>query len=644
MKICIVGGGLAGLASAISLSKKISEVENNDLEIVLVEQRDFSSRGATFGLALNGQAALHEICPMLLQELLLIGVKLPTGGYMLPWYRVRDGLLEHARQAKNVTILINTTLVSAVDQANEGVLVMLKETGAGDAASTCSTTEMIVDLVVGADGVHSTVRSIIGAPPAISSHTKCWRGALNDLPPDLSHVLDIPVAKMIKTDSGWFSIFNFNTSLTGFVSWVATSKNLDATTPLMTLEGIDNEDDLRMARGLLDASTQQELEFSTILSIIPLVTETGWGGKGTITMIGDAAHALRPASGLGGSLALEDAALLTRSILKHVTTGEGLEKVMREFEAMRFLRCKTIVDDQTRIAEAGYGKESRTLKWTPEYESWLFTGPNADPNPPANVYVEQVEEALAEKKTKNASKGKALSGPSFLSLVAIIIAQLLVAVQAQEQENPLTFNGGSLLAMAGNECVALAVDKRFGSGRQMVTIAPRHVWTPHSNLMLGFVGLEGDVRSLSDDLKLQVASKRNRSLGFDNDTAERRISPPALASITSHMLYRRRGYFVEPIVAGLLEKTRKPFLCAMDMIGAQSFSKSFVCSGAASKSLYGTAEALWKPQLEPEELAEVCGKAFQSALERDCLSGYGILVYLITKDGIIEYDLASRND
>jgi 20S proteasome alpha/beta subunit len=108
---------------------------------------------------------------------------------------------------------------------------------------------------------------------------------------------------------------------------------------------------------------------------------------------------------------------------------------------------------------------------------------------------------------------------------------------------------------------------RFGS-RQTIWVwsangnhAPRHVWSPHSNVMLGFVGLEGDVRSLSDDLKLQVASTRNRALGFDNDAAERRISPPALASITSHMLYYKRGNYVEPIVAGLLEKTRKPLLC-----------------------------------------------------------------------------------
>ena len=255
-------------------------------------------------------------------------------------------------------------------------------------------------------------------------------------------------------------------------------------------------------------------------------------------------------------------------------------------------------------------------------------------------------------------------------------------------------NGGSLMAMAGHECVALAVDKRFGSGPQMVNIAPRHVWAAHPNLMLAFSGLEGDVQSLAEELKMEVDAKRNRALGFsigglksvtdgrNNEMGDRRsrISPSALACLTSHVLYKKRGYYVEPLVVGLMEKTRKPFLCAMDMIGAQSFSDSFICSGAASTSLYGTAEALWKPNMKPKDLLECCGKVFQSgecmnnykdlcrkfdksqldiphqllffycyfrfskALERDCLSGYGILIYLISKDGIAEYDLASRND
>jgi len=41
----------------------------------------------------------------------------------------------------------------------------------------------------------------------------------------------------------------------------------------------------------------------------------------------------------------------------------------------------------------------------------------------------------------------------------------------------------------------------------------------------------------------------------------------------------------------------------------------------------------------------VCGRAFVSALERDCLSGYGAMIYLITADdGIWEFDLNFRND
>lgn len=246
----------------------------------------------------------------------------------------------------------------------------------------------------------------------------------------------------------------------------------------------------------------------------------------------------------------------------------------------------------------------------------------------------------------------------FVCFLSILLALSWQTCKAQQQQDPLSMNGGSLLGMAGHECVALAVDKRFGSGPQMVNIAPRHVWAPHSNLMLAFSGMEGDVQSLSEELKMEVDAKRNRALGFsigglktendeNNDELESkrsRISPSALACLTSHVLYQKRGYYVEPLVVGLTEKTRKPFLCAMDMIGAQSFSKSFICSGAASTSLYGTAEALWRPNMTQKELLECCGKVFQSALERDCLSGYGILIYLITKDGIAEYDLASRND
>jgi 20S proteasome subunit beta 3 len=226
---------------------------------------------------------------------------------------------------------------------------------------------------------------------------------------------------------------------------------------------------------------------------------------------------------------------------------------------------------------------------------------------------------------------------------------LLFASPISAQQDPTTLNGGSVLAMAGKDCVAVAVDKRFGSGPQMVNIAPRHVLTPHPQVMVAFTGLEGDIQSLSQDLSTEVTAKLGRALGFSLISSQKQngISPRAMASLTSHILYSRRQapYYVEPFVVGLSASPgARPFLCSMDMIGAKSHSESFVCGGAASKSLYGTAEALWRPDMEPEELAEICGKAFQSALERDCFSGYGAVVYVMTKKGIMEYDLASRND
>lgn len=290
----------------------------------------------------------------------------------------------------------------------------------------------------------------------------------------------------------------------------------------------------------------------------------------------------------------------------------------------------------------------------------------------------------------------------------VLVAALASAVTAQQRQDPLTMNGGSVLAMSGKECVAVAVDKRFGSGSSLIHIRQRPVLhLPDSTALVAFTGLEADVQSLRVELAAQVAHTYSRGLGFGGvssraagsaatssisrygSTAPRLgVSAKAVASVTSHVLYRRKRspYYVEPLIVGLepdgwfdpaakgivteggfggddgtdsrgseamdtprvpasMKRRRyRPYLCSMDLIGAKSESEAFVCAGTASQSMYGTAEALWEPDLTADELVAVCGTAFLSALERDCLSGYGATVYLLTPDGIIEYDLTGRSD
>lgn len=214
----------------------------------------------------------------------------------------------------------------------------------------------------------------------------------------------------------------------------------------------------------------------------------------------------------------------------------------------------------------------------------------------------------------------------------------------------------------------------------MVNISPRRVLVLHSRLMMSFTGLQGDVESVAQELSVQATklTGRGSSFGFGNKSMRSNyISPRAMSSLTSHVLYSRRSspYYVEPIIVGLEpihktkekldneNKTRKvndnqqqepqchdisprcrPFICTQDLIGAQSLSEDFCCVGVASSSMYGTAEAMWMPDMDPRTLGRVCGRAFLSALERDCLSGYGAVVYVLSENGVEMFELDSRDD
>lgn len=235
------------------------------------------------------------------------------------------------------------------------------------------------------------------------------------------------------------------------------------------------------------------------------------------------------------------------------------------------------------------------------------------------------------------------------NLLLLLLGLLLVYnVNTQESSSPLLMNGGSALAMAGKNSVAVAVDQRFASaamGHALLQVTKPPILLMSNNVLVASIGLQTDVQSLQQELA--VLLDRTKSRGLLGIAKSHELSPKTVASIASYILYRRKQtpYYVEPLVAGLDVKTGKPYLCSMDMIGARSEPMSFVCSGAASKSLQGTAEAWWRKDMMEEELVKVCGEAFLSAIERDCLSGYGCVVYLVSAEkGIVEYELESRTD
>lgn len=130
---------------------------------------------------------------------------------------------------------------------------------------------------------------------------------------------------------------------------------------------------------------------------------------------------------------------------------------------------------------------------------------------------------------------------------------------------------------------------------------------------------------------------------------ERKMKPSVFSNLVSSMLYEKRfgPFFCEPVIAGLEEKNGKqdvPFICAQDMLGAPVYTDDFLVSGTTSDELYGVCEAMYRKDMEPEDLFETISQCLLAAQDRDCLAGWGASVHIMSSEGIITRELKARQD
>ncbi|SNX81835.1 probable PUP3 - 20S proteasome subunit beta3 [Melanopsichium pennsylvanicum] len=201
----------------------------------------------------------------------------------------------------------------------------------------------------------------------------------------------------------------------------------------------------------------------------------------------------------------------------------------------------------------------------------------------------------------------------------------------------MEYNGGSVVAAKGKNCVVIASDLRLGQQAMTVACNFGKVYRVTEKTYVGLPGLASDVATLKEKFRYRVNMYKMKE--------ERDIEPEIFAHLVSSTLYERRfgPYFIEPVIAGINNKN-EPFIAASDVIGCLNFAKDFVVSGTAADKLFGMAEGLWEPDLGPEELFETVSQILLGALERDALSGWGAVVRIITPEKVIERTLKARMD
>ena len=144
-----------------------------------------------------------------------------------------------------------------------------------------------------------------------------------------------------------------------------------------------------------------------------------------------------------------------------------------------------------------------------------------------------------------------------------------------------TYNGGSVVAMKGANCVAIASDLRFGKDLQMVTCDFSKCFEMSPHLWLGLTGLATDVQTVHQKMEFR---KNMYEL-----SESRTMKPKTFAAVLSNMLYERRfgPFFVNPVIAGLDPKTKEPFIAGMDLIGCLDEPEDYIVGGTSEEQLHG---------------------------------------------------------
>lgn len=195
-----------------------------------------------------------------------------------------------------------------------------------------------------------------------------------------------------------------------------------------------------------------------------------------------------------------------------------------------------------------------------------------------------------------------------------------------------------MLAMAGKECFVIISDNRLGEQLKTISMEVPKLHVVNDSVVYGLTGLRTDQQTFANKLRFRTELYNLRE--------ERDISGKSFAALVASMLYEARfgPWFVEPVIGSIDKKTGEVYLCAMDLIGAPCEPEDYVCAGTCAESLHGMCEALWRPDLSPEEVFEVAAQAMLSACDRDSLSGYGGVAMIVTKDKIVTRLIKGRKD
>jgi len=175
--------------------------------------------------------------------------------------------------------------------------------------------------------------------------------------------------------------------------------------------------------------------------------------------------------------------------------------------------------------------------------------------------------------------------------------------------------------------VILASEKRISYGNLVLSRAGKKVFKITPNIGAACAGLVSDMQILIREAEAYANLFRLE--------ANRPISVRAVAKLISNLLFSHRLFplITQTIVGGVDEDG--PSLYVLDVLGS-NIPDNYTAVGSGAEMAMGVLEESYREGMTIDEGKELAKRAIKSAISRDAMSGDGIDILIITKDGIEE--------
>ena len=352
--VLIVGGGIAGMSCAIQMRKAGVAVDLIEMDA------DWRSYGA--GLTVTGPtlralrtlgvldevkqggatwniAKMHNQAGEYLSSVNLprLADDLPaTGGVMRP---VLHGILSAKTLALGARVRLGATVAAFNDQGHEVVVTF------NDGATAK------YDLVVGADGIFSTVRKQLfpGAPEPTSTGQVIYR-LVAERPAgfDCTHFFMGTDCKVGFNPVSATHMYMFLLHRAAADPWISPANQPQ--TLYEAMEGFGGF--VPQIRDTVRSSNAHSVNYR---QLEVLLHPAPWF-RGRVLLIGDAAHATTPHLASGAGMAIEDGIVL----VEEIGAQSSLEEALNRFMSRRFERCRRVIENSVELGrlEMNHGSPS----------------------------------------------------------------------------------------------------------------------------------------------------------------------------------------------------------------------------------------------------------------------------------------------